>query len=293
METYDLKRSFEMDGLTISPTHVRIEQLSLVIAAHRHSNSSYEIHFTSSGHGRVLIGDKAYPVEPGVVYVTGPNVLHAQFSDEDDPVIERCLYLNCRPSRAKRAGCNVLAPFLNTHFWIGADTHHLGELLLALIEERRAVATDTEEMSEALLRQIIVTLNRCYSRSDEMREVTRLESSAGAVGDEGRLYPLVEDAFFYHYRELRLTDLAEMLNLSTRQTQRFLLSHYGKSFTQKRADAQMAAARELLRNTDMSITGIAERAGFSSVEHFSSAFSRYHGCSPRAFRKGNRPANQK
>ena len=179
METYDLKRSFEMDGLTISPTHVRIEQLSLVIAAHRHSNSSYEIHFTSSGHGRVLIGDKAYPVERGVVYVTGPNVQHAQFSDEDDPVIERCLYLNCRPSRAKRAGCNVLAPFLNTHFWIGADTHHLGELLLALIEERRAVATDTEEMSEALLRQIIVTLNRCYSRSDEMREVTRLESSAG------------------------------------------------------------------------------------------------------------------
>ncbi len=286
METYDLKRSFEMDNLMISPTHVRIERLSLIIAAHRHSNSSYEIHYTSSGHGRVLIGDSAYAVEPGQIYVTGPNVLHAQFSDENDPVIERCLFLNCRTVRTKQERHSVLSTFRDTHFWIGADTHRLGDMLMALIEERRRGDADMEEMSEALLRQIIVTLNRCYRENAAMPDV--LPPQPDAVGDESRLYPLVEDAFFYHYKELRLTDLAELLSLSTRQTQRFLLSHYGKSFTQKRTDAQMAATRELLRNTDLGITQIAERAGFSSVEHFSTAFRRYHGCSPRAFRKSER-----
>ena len=98
----------------------------------------------------------------------------------------------------------------------------------------------------------------------------------------------MEDAFFYRYPTLRLADLAAMLNLSPRQVQRFLLSHYGKSFTQKRADAQMAAAAELLRSTNLSVTQIAEQTGFSSVEHFSTAFRRYYLCSPTAFRRQNR-----
>lgn len=76
-----------------------------------------------------------------------------------------------------------------------------------------------------------------------------------------------------------------MLNMSPRQAQRFLLSHYGKSFTQKRMDAQMAVAAELLRSSRLSITEIGEKTGFSSVEHFSTAFRRYCHCSPSAFRQ--------
>lgn len=52
-----------------------------------------------------------------------------------------------------------------------------------------------------------------------------------------------------------------MLNMSPRQAQRFLLSHYGKSFTQKRMDAQMAVAAELLRSSRLSITEIGEKNG--------------------------------
>ena len=158
METHEFTRSFEMDGLILSPTHVRIEQLSPIIAAHRHSNSSYEIHYTAHGRGRVLIGETAYGVEPGTVYVTGPNVLHAQFSDALDPVVEYCLYLNCRSARRPQ-GTGALSPFQNTHFWIGSG-QRLSALMLALIEERRRRLADMEEMSEALLREIVVTLNR-------------------------------------------------------------------------------------------------------------------------------------
>ncbi len=276
METYTFNRSFEMDGLVFSPTHVRIEQLSEVIAAHRHSNSSYEIHLTASGHGRVMIGDTAYAVEPGVVYVTGPNILHAQFGDRNDPVVEYCLYLSVHGHQA-----HALAPFRDTHFWIGHDVEKLNALILELIEERRRALSDMEEMSEALLRRIIITLNRAY-RSGEQANPHPCENSPL---DESRLYPLVEDAFFYRYSTLRLKDLATLLNLSERQTQRFLLNHYGKNFTQKRTDAQMAAAQELLRDTDLSITQIAERTGFSSVEHFSTAFRRVHGRSPSVWRK--------
>lgn len=284
METHEFTRSFEMDGLILSPTHVRIEQLSPIIAAHRHSNSSYEIHYTAHGRGRVLIGEAAYAVEPGTVYVTGPNVLHAQFSDALDPMVEYCLYLNCRSARRPQ-GTGALSPFQNTHFWIGSG-QRLSALMLALIEERRRRLADMEEMSEALLREIVVTLNRSY-RSDSGEAESALGRTSQGDCDESRLYPLVEDAFFYGYQTLRLGDLARLLNRSVRQTQRFLLNHYGKSFTQKRTDAQMAAAAELLRNSALSVTQIAEQTGFSSAEHFSTAFRRYYTCPPSTFRKRN------
>ena len=175
-----------------------------------------------------------------------------------------------------------LIPFQQTGFWIGANSWKIGTLLSDLLEERRAVRPDMEEMTEALIRQIVVVMNRsCREFADDAPNA----SGSAEILDESRFYPLVEDAFFYHYQTLRLSDLARMLNLSSRQVQRFLLNHYGKSFTQKRVDAQMAAAAELLRSSQLSITEIGEKTGFSSVEHFSTAFRRYYHCSPSAFRR--------
>ena len=48
-ETYDFSGRFELGPLLVSPVHVRIEQLRPIIAAHRHSNVSYEIHCTHRG----------------------------------------------------------------------------------------------------------------------------------------------------------------------------------------------------------------------------------------------------
>ena len=97
--------------------------------------------------------------------------------------------------------------------------------------------------------------------------------------------PILEDAFFYRHRSLTLDQLAALLNLSVRQTQRLLQANFGMSFSQMLADALMAAATQFLTGTDMSVTEIAERTGFSSIEHFSAAFHRHMGCAPRRYRQ--------
>ena len=55
METYEFSYRFELGALTVAPVHVRIERLPPVIAAHQHSNISYEIHYTRRGRGDVTI----------------------------------------------------------------------------------------------------------------------------------------------------------------------------------------------------------------------------------------------
>ena len=281
METYEFSHSFTLGALLISPVHVRIETLPPVIAAHRHSNTSYEIHYAARGRGTVTVDGHTRPVSAGTLYITGPGIEHAQVCPKDDPVVEYCLYLDCR--RTARRRDDPFALFADTAFWMGQDEGRVSPLLERLLEENRHPQPDTREMSETLLRQIIIALTRLYRQ----RAPGPAASPAPALTRAGFM-PIIEDAFFYRYRDLTLADLAGLLNLSTRQTQRLLRRHFGKTFSQKLTEARMASASQFLMTTDLSVTEISERLGFSSIEHFSAAFRQAMGCSPRQYRQGRR-----
>ncbi len=271
-----------MGPLQVSPVHMRIEQLRPIIAAHSHSNVSYEIHYTEQGRGTVTVGGQTYDVFPGRLYVTGPGVVHAQFSDLRDPVVEYCLYLNCR--QFVRASSDPLTLFVNTHFWMGADNGLVFALLRQLVEENRTPQPDARQMSETLLRQVVIQLTRLY-RSALAPEPGPM--SVPALTRDG-LMPVIEDAFYYRYATLTLPELARLLNFSVRQTQRLLQANFGKTFSKKLTEARMAAACQHLENSGLSVTEIAERVGFSSIEHFSNAFRRSMGLSPRQYRTASR-----
>lgn len=288
MESYDLIQNFTIGSLAITPVHVRIELLRPMIAAHKHSHTSYEIHYTAKGKGTAVIEGIRYPVYENILYVTGPDVEHAQMSDPVDPVSEYCLYLNCRQSRGKTLDSSMKL-FKDTKFWFGEDTEGIFPVLRQLIEEQRNPHPDSGEMTEALLRQILVLLTRSYRKSSSLPE----NSQKKDIRSEAQMYPAIEDAFFYGHQSIQLDDLAQMLHLSHRQTQRFLQEHYGMTFSQKRAEARMAAAAQMLLNTNMTISEIAEKVGFSSGEHFSNAFRRQFHTAPSYYRKVTALAQKK
>lgn len=280
METYEFSYRFELGALTVAPVHVRIERLPPVIAAHQHSNISYEIHYTRRGRGDVTIDALTRRVEPDTLYITGPGVRHAQRSDPKDPITEYCLYLNCEA--LPRATADPFALFTQTHFWMGEDRGRIYPLLEALIAECRSPGLGAREMTRALLMQIIIQLTRVY---DQSASAQRTVAPAPALTRAGFM-PIIEDAFFYRYQTLTIKDLARLLNLSVRQTQRLLMANFGKTFSQKLTEARMASAAQLLTGSELSVTEISERLGYSSIEHFSSAFRRVMGCSPRKYRQG-------
>ena len=148
----------------------------------------------------------------------------------------------------------------------------------SIAAEMRADLADSEETACTILKLLLLKLNRMNMDRAHAENPRR---TAGAAA-----YPEIEDAFFYQYDTLRLEDVANMLKISPRQTQRFLRIHYGKTFTEKCREARMSAAAMLLEDMSLSITEISVRVGFSSVEHFSSAFKGYFGASPRKYRQG-------
>ena len=282
METYEFSHAFELGTLLVAPVHVRIEQLRPIIAAHTHANTSYEIHYTREGRGTVTIDGQSHPVETDTLYITGPGVVHAQRSEPGAPITEYCLYLNCQRTSARRD--DPFAGFAETAFWMGRDQGQVYPLLERLVEENRHPQPGAREMSETLLRQIIILLTRMYRQQAAPAPAF---APAPALTRAG-LMPIVEDAFFYRHRTLTLSGLAGLLNLSVRQTQRLLMQSFGKTFSQKLTEARMAAACQYLVSTELSVTDISVRLGFSSIEHFSAAFRRFMGISPRQYRQRQR-----
>ena len=277
-ESYEFSQDFDMGSILIAPVHVRLEQLRPFIAAHRHSNVSYEIHYTAEGHGTVMIEKKEFPVSKDILYITGPGTVHTQISNADDPVLEYCLYLNCR--KKQKAIPGLFSLFADTLFWYGKDDGSIGSLLKQLLQENRNPHPDTWIMSESFIKQIVVRLTRLYRDKGTLPSG---KQSSYSLTREGSI-PLIEDAFFYQYHDLTINELSAKLHLSVRQTQRLLQNHFGKTFSQKLTEARMAAAKQLLTYSDLSVTVISEQVGFSSLEHFSTAFKMSTGKSPREYR---------
>ncbi|WP_298184652.1 AraC family transcriptional regulator [uncultured Pseudomonas sp.] len=102
------------------------------------------------------------------------------------------------------------------------------------------------------------------------------------------------------YKELRncsyehwptLADMAEERALSIASFRR-KLQREGSSFQGLKNEVRRAIAFECLRNTDLSITAIAEKAGFREASAFHRAFKQWTGKSPGHFRIDIRLRNQ-
>lgn len=80
---------------------------------------------------------------------------------------------------------------------------------------------------------------------------------------------------------LTLSQLARLAGVSTRQLQRHFQADFGLSVAQYYTNIRLSKADELLRQTRLSITEIADLVGFSNQSNFARAFRAAHGTSPR------------
>ncbi|HHW01235.1 MAG TPA: response regulator [Thermoanaerobacterales bacterium] len=59
----------------------------------------------------------------------------------------------------------------------------------------------------------------------------------------------------------------------------------GKNFMEYLLEVRMNRAKELLKETNLSIAGICEKIGYSDLKHFTKSFKKYTGLNPNEFRK--------
>ena len=70
--------SFTIDAIPFQADNFSYGPIENTIPGHSHATGSYEIHYIPYGYGNLVLPDQTCQVEPNTLYVTGPQVQHAQ-----------------------------------------------------------------------------------------------------------------------------------------------------------------------------------------------------------------------
>ena len=252
-----------------------------------HNHSTYEFHFIPRGAGRVILGDQPYSLSEGMLYLTGPGVMHYQEADSQQAMEELCLHLDIVPKTnpsvdpweaAEAEECmqklNALPP-RPTQDSYGAMPCFL-DAYEACESKRLGYYTD-------IRMQVVSILLKTIQAYD-----------SGDVGMEAPSRDMVAYRYEYavRYMEanytsgLRLEDVAEKLDLSARQLQRIFRDiDPTRPFSRVLEDIRLRAVCDRLRTGSLSIERIAELEGFSTAAYLHTVFRKRMGMSPSVYRR--------
>ena len=109
---------------------------------------------------------------------------------------------------------------------------------------------------------------------------------AARLGVNNRALVKVANLMESHFEEpLSAVELAKLAGLSLRQVQRMFNDSLNTTPTKYYLRLRLRRARELLIQSDMSITEVAVACGFQSICHFSKSYKQVYGRAPRVERR--------
>ena len=274
--------SFEINNCSFHTLNIFHYLYDKSLPEHSHGSNNYEIHYVVSGYGKVKLNDTYYDLKPNTYYVNGPHVSHSQVPLRENPMCEYVVQFTLNPSKSKSNSPHI-TPIIDMlqkqPYWIGEATQNLANIMRQIFHEIDHQYFGFEESLISLLNLLVISAIR-NNMDKDMLEPKIIRTSQN---DTKTL--IIDQYFLYEYKTLSLEGLSERLGLSPRQTERYLKEHYNKTFIQKKTESKMSTAALLLSNRKNNITYISEELGYSSIEHFSTAFKRYYGCSPSEYRK--------
>ena len=74
-----------LGGLLLNVLYVRFGYFYQSFVEHSHSIKSYELHYIPRGQGILVANGCKYPIHPGTLYMTGPDIVHEQITEPSDP----------------------------------------------------------------------------------------------------------------------------------------------------------------------------------------------------------------
>ncbi len=236
-----------------------------------HFEDYYEVHLILDGTVNWWVEDEKYTLQPGSVFVTKPGEVHGSSQE----ILEPCTlnWLQVDPSYLADKSVEAALRDLPTRHWNGANELFTDiDLMLA---EIRHPKPDSARMLNALLGLFIAKLLR-----------QQKNPSALPILPQKFANLLVEiEALVEADQLISMEALGEMSGLSRSRLFQLFEQYIGQSPISYVRNLRIKRAQTLLQQPDIQITTIGTQLGFSSSQHFATAFKRITGMTPRAYRK--------
>lgn len=244
----------KFENLNIKILRINREMFLESFPRHKHGKSLFEIHYVIKGKGTLVTDSGGYELRRNSLYVTGPMVYHEQITDENDPMEEYCIQMEITQGKNLSPVGELL---YKNDFWFGEDRFNMNSTFSLLEEESVNKGVGYIEALKSLVALILVALVRNYA-DDNYLNVYEKNTP------EYMRMSIVEESFFNDYSTLTLEELSSRLKLSRRQTQRFLVKNYSKTFSDILTETRVNKAKDFIRN-GMEIKEAAEKVGYVDV----------------------------
>lgn len=257
-----------------------------------HSHSFIEIVCVFEGTCTNYIHDKEIQMIPGDICIISPHTPHCISAFSDDCII---INIELRVSTFETAFFgvltenDVLADFFThilyhspkhsyIYFRTNGDKELFDYILYAYDETLR-----NHRYKNRMINNVIMAFFTILLRNHES-EVLLPDTDSKELS-ENVLFIL--RYIQVHYNTITLPDLAEFFNYSERQIQRILKKNTGYSFRELIQKQKMKQASNLLLHSELPVSSISEKLGYSDVGNFRQIFRNYYGVNPSEYRQGS------
>lgn len=233
-----------------------------------HTHFTYEVFFVCNGTLQLITEEERRSYRRSILIIP-PKIKHYSFNEQQGNF---CLLFTVEPS----AGAAALNERLSHGITELPLTEEIAFYIQKLDEKNEystpAAAEDRRLLTALIFNQITDAL---------------LPRTASYRAPDSEHIDAIEAFINSHLsRKFTLTDVSKNVALSTKQITRIIQKKYGMTFSALVADKRLAAAKMLLKNTDLPVREIAERTFPGSESYFYTLFKTKLGLSPLQYRKG-------
>ncbi len=158
------------------------------------------------------------------------------------------------------------------------NSYFLGSIQQFTSESSKA-QTGYEFILQSLGMQIAINLLRCGDTDSVLKYDKNIKTSKKSIKK-------LQDFLMENYqKDFSLDEIANLVNYSPYHLIRLFKSETGKTPFQYFIDIKIKKAKQLLKNTTLSITEISYQCGFNNSSHFSTTFKKHVGVSPLKYQK--------
>lgn len=276
---YRSSSSSQLDRVFVRPQYALHYRRAARVSWRSEARAEYAILFLLGGEMPGQVGDSHIEIGERGALLLDPGAM-ASASGRGVEYLSLTLSTSFMLDCAARTGMARAGVSVSFHTNLVESDERLARLARDLAAELAGEEAGQEIVIAALVEQLVVHLLRHHSnvrRSDE------LELSRGGLVDR-RIRREIELMHAHINRELPLEEIAAAAFLSPFHFARLFKKLTGASPHAYLATLRVARAQALLAETDLSISEVSARVGYSSSSHFTKAFRQATGLAPRAYR---------
>ncbi len=252
-----------------------------------HVADHFEMVSPIEGSARIALPDRVVRIVPGDLLLIERGVAHAEIDPEPIQPYE-VFWFHVRGNSALLTETRHTPPST----WTPVGPVELGgrvdleSLAEALASELAAQEWGWQGCVKGLLHYLCSIVIRRLDR--EGGSGLRF-AEPPAIQASPRTWNIVRSVLEYcegNYRKgIGLKEVAAALGYSPSYLSRLVTRHLGRSLSEQIHSRRMEAAKRLLEDPELSVGAVAEHLGYSDPAHFTRAFNRATGLSPKTYRR--------